>query len=296
MNGYLFEESDALHNPVECFFFNTTEERFPVSPHWHYFAEMLYVLKGRLQVNDGEASYLLTEGDMILLHPKCVHSVYSEGEEKPEFAAMKFDINRLTISASYAPKLRSIFRSAERKEMPVHFKKEVADRLDARDIFFACIEEMHGQQYGYESVAQTRICELLLKMIRYWQTQGFQVDSSVYEEDVRYDIYSITEYIDRHMSEGVPVTEIARKCGMSYSYFAKKFLAVYGKTCKEYMESMRVYKAEEYLIFTDFDLNYISQETGFSDCSHLIKSFKRLKGITPKQFRMAHSTSASGRR
>ena len=60
---------------------------------------------------------------------------------------------------------------------------------------------------------------------------------------------------------------------MSYSYFAKKFLAVYGKTCKGYIEEMRIIKAEEFLIFTDFDLERISRETGFSDPPHLIKSF-----------------------
>ena len=80
-------------------------------------------------------------------------------------------------------------------------------------------------------------------------------------------------------------SNIAKECGMSYSYFAKKFSSVYGKTCKEYIEEMRFIKVEDFLLFTDFDLNYISQETGFSDCSHMIKCFKRHKGITPKKFR-----------
>ena len=70
-----------------------------------------------------------------------------------------------------------------------------------------------------------------------------------------------------------------------YSYLEKKFLSVYGKTCKEYIESMRLFKVEEFLLFTDFDLNYISQETGFSDCSHMIKSFRQSRGVTPKKFR-----------
>ncbi|WP_312372455.1 AraC family transcriptional regulator [Lachnoclostridium sp.] len=32
----------------------------------------------------------------------------------------------------------------------------------------------------------------------------------------------------------------------------------------------------------------MSQETGFFDCSHLIKAFKKVKGITPKQYRLFH--------
>ena len=97
---------------------------------------------------------------------------------------------------------------------------------------------------------------------------------------------AVTEFIDERLSSGVQVSEVAERCGMSYSYFAKKFLAVYGKTCKEYIEEMRIIKAEEFLVFTDFDLQKISSETGFSDCSHMIKSFKKLRGITPKQYRI----------
>jgi len=44
----------------------------------------------------------------------------------------------------------------------------------------------------------------------------------------------------------------------------------------------------DYLIFTDHDLNRISQETGFSDCSHFIKVFRSIKGVTPGRYRASH--------
>jgi YesN/AraC family two-component response regulator len=61
---------------------------------------------------------------------------------------------------------------------------------------------------------------------------------------------------------------------------------MYGVSCKEYIECFRIFKVEDFLLFTDFDLTYISQETGYSDCSHMIKQFKKYRGITPKQFRL----------
>lgn len=47
---------------------------------------------------------------------------------------------------------------------------------------------------------------------------------------------------------------------MSYSYFAKNFHQLYGQSCKQYIEFVKVCKVEDFLLFTDFDLNYISQE------------------------------------
>ena len=50
---------------------------------------------------------------------------------------------------------------------------------------------------------------------------------------------------------------------------------------------MRVARVEHYLRFTDWELSFISQETGFTDCSHMIRDFRRLKGVTPGKFRAA---------
>ena len=43
---------------------------------------------------------------------------------------------------------------------------------------------------------------------------------------------------------------------------------------------------EQFLLLTDMDLSRISKETGYADCSHMIKNFKRLMGITPGQYRL----------
>ena len=143
---------------------------------------------------------------------------------------------------------------------------------------------MQNQCYGSNQLIQTKIIDLLIEIIRFWIRSGFLMENASYHEEDN-NIYTITEFIDKHLDAGLTVPDVAKACNMSYSYFAKKFPAVYGKTCKEYMEEMRLYKVEEFLLFTNFDLNYIAQETGFSDCSHMIKSFKKRHGITPKKYR-----------
>ena len=77
---------------------------------------------------------------------------------------------------------------------------------------------------------------------------------------------------------------------MSYSYFAKLFRETYNQSCKEYIEFTRINKAADLLLFTNQDLTYISQETGFADCSHLIRSFKEKYGVSPHQYRRQHSS------
>ena len=97
--------------------------------------------------------------------------------------------------------------------------------------------------------------------------------------------YHILEYIDSHSSEPLEVQELARLCHMSYSHFAKLFRENYGRSCKEYIKYIRLNKAQDLLVNSDLDIDYIAQETGFYDSSHFIRQYKSWRGITPKQER-----------
>ncbi|MBQ8687066.1 MAG: AraC family transcriptional regulator [Ruminococcus sp.] len=287
---FLFEAGDSLNTPFECFIFRSESEKFPVRPHWHYFVEVIYMLRGAARMQCGESSYVLHPGDVILFHPQAVHTIFSENGEPVIYSVLKFDVNRLNMTPAYAPKVRSILKSAENQGMPIYFHES---ELHCEKIFERCVQEIEEKKYGYDLLIQAYLYDLMLKMIRRWQELGFQIENESFHNDGEYRIDNITEYMDKHIKESLQVQDIAQKCGMSYSYFAKKFREMYGKSCKEYMEVMRIFKVEDYLLFTDFDLNYISQETGFSDCSHMIKTFKRYRGMTPKQYRMHYQNSGT---
>ncbi len=289
---YLFEKADSLDMPIECFVFDTAHQDFPIRPHWHYFYEMIYITEGTAEMHCGDTSYILSEGDMIVFTSRAVHSIFAVDRDPLKYSVLKFDINRFAITTPYAPKLRSIFRQAEQQGMPIYFPCDITERMGGGELFARCIEEVSSRGYGYDLMLQTNIYSLLMSIIRCWLDKGFVISDDESESD-NFDIDSITEYIDSCMSENLRVADIAKKCGMSYSCFAKKFHETYGMSCKEYIERMRIFKAEEFLMFTEHDLSYISQETGFSDCSHLIKSFKKLRGITPKQFKLSRKVKTS---
>lgn len=287
----LYEESDLLHNPFECFYCDSKYAIFPISPHWHYYMELVFVLKGTVNVHVENKEYIVSEGEMIVLHPKLVHAFYLINNQPVSMAGIKLDINSMTFTSSYSPRLSSIFHLAQKKKESILIDKKYVEEEQIKAIFHNCISETENNKYGYDIIIFGHLYHLLILIIRYWQNTGFTIDAKTFSEEENYDIFNILPYISNHLDSNLRVNDIAASCGLSYSYFAKKFLEVYGKSCKEYIEDMRIYKAEELLLFTDFDLSYISQLTGFSDCSHLIKSFKQHKNITPKQFRMLNNTN-----
>lgn len=281
----LYEKDDLLNMPIQCFHFDSTQITMPVKVHWHYYMEILYITEGVASITSGHNSYDLTPGNLILLHPKEIHSIDSVGTQPLRMYGLKLDISRINIVSSYSPKMRSIFRCAENQNMRTIFTPQETERMGVQSSLYNCISEIKKHQYGYDLVIRSYISRLLTEIIRLWLQEDFNIDQQAFMEDEYYDLYNITEYIDANLGKNIRVADIAVQCKMSYSYFARKFQDAYGKSCKDYIEEMRLYKVEELLRYTNFDLTYISQETGFSDCSHLIHQFKKMKGMTPKQFR-----------
>ena len=287
---YLFEYHDTLDSPYEAFLYDTVTMPFPVRPHWHYFMEIIYMLEGTGLIECDGQSFAVEEGDMILFHPESVHAIYTATNFHLKYAVIKFDVNKLYTENSYAPKLRVILESANKsKEAGIFFKEETIKDIPVKEIFDECRLELENQNYGYDIVVHNKICYLLVQLIRIWRENGFSTDMAAARAVETDSIHDITAYIDAHAGESIRVEELADMCNMSYSYFAKNFKQYYGRSCKEYIEFIRVSKAADLLLFTDFDLSYISQETGFSDSSHLIKIFRKWKGVTPKQFKKQHS-------
>jgi len=251
--------------------------------------EILYMLEGTALVECDGQSYVAQEGDLILFHPETVHAIYTATNVPLKYDVLKFDVNRLYTENSYAPKLRVILDSASKSSKAgIFFKESQLEGLVVSDIFEECCKELEQQDYGYDIVIHNKICYLLVQIIRLWRHAGFNTDAAAAHARETNSIHAITSYIDSHVGEVIRVEDLAEMCNMSYSYFAKNFKQYYGRSCKEYIEFIRVSKAADLLLFTDFDLSYISQETGFSDSSHLIKIFRKWKGVTPKQFKKQH--------
>lgn len=287
---YLFEYSDTLNSPYEAFTYDAGVMGFPVRPHWHYFMEILFMKEGTGLVECDGQSYIVEEGDMILFHPESVHSIYTTTNVSPKFDVLKFDVNNLYTENSYAPKLRTILEHANRvQKTNICFKEERIREIPIEDIFKECQSEIANKNYGYDIVVHNKICYLLVQIIRLWREQGLNTDNAVANSADVTSIHAITGYIDAHVGDQIRVEELADMCNMSYSYFAKNFKQYYGRSCKEYIDFIRVCKVEDLLLFTDFDLSYISQETGFSDSSHLIKIFRKCKNMTPKQYKKQHA-------
>lgn len=284
----LFEYIDTLNTPYEAFI---SRDNYAVRPHWHYYMEIMIMFRGHVDVDCDKYYRTVSPGDIFVFCPRQVHAVMKQEGSDVEYGILKFDIGKLNVPGSTTPSLRQLFESAQNSiDGPLHFHAGEFPERYMFELFDRCRREIEHPDFGYDLVLHSTIVLFLTQLVRILRNKGLNTDAAVSGITGYVTVDTISEYIDLHSSEHLAATDLADMCGMSYSYFAKSFKQIYGRSCKEYLEFVRVSKAEDLLLFTDFDLTYISLETGFSDCSHLIKVFKKWKGMTPKQYRVKKKT------
>lgn len=287
----LFEYSDILRSPIEAFTLGSDNPVFPVTFHWHYFTEIIYCASGRVRVYCNGISRDLTPGDLVFVPPQYVHSLLAVSEEDSfSLHVMKFNLSKVPLSGNYLPSPETFFQNAaDHKAVRLFFSSDEFPHVDAGEFFRACIREISEKKYGYDSYVYSCIAGFFVRLLRIWHEEPHTTVPAKVPPAADQAVRSILPYIDANCGQKISIQELARKCNMSYSNFARCFRTYYGQSCKSYIEFVRLSRAENLLLFTDYDLNYIAEETGFADCSHLIRSFKKKYGTTPKQYRISHS-------
>ncbi len=284
--NYLYEYSDILNEPYEAFEFDTAANEFPVRSHFHRYVEMLCMTEGSMFVSVNEKEYYVDEGDVMLFFGGDVHAMYASSMRSARFMGIKFDANRLTVNSSYTPRLSTMLAAARGQGARMIFGPDENVRYGIEKYFSSCAAELKERGLGYDVKVHADLCRLLVCLLRIWQAEGIDFsDVSDYISADELSLQNILEYIDLHLDENLKVAELAKRCGMSYSHFAKSFRELYGRSCKEHLEILRIDKAVEMLKFTEYSLNAISSELGFADCSHFIRVFRKHKGVTPGSIR-----------
>lgn len=280
----LFEYIDLMQQPYDIFY--TDSVHSPL--HWHYYSEILYIISGSVRVACNNKEIILYEGDTCYFFPLQLHEVtqHSECKEKVRYAVVKFNIHTINIPKAYLQKIYDCFvrRTAE-EDFCLVLRNDKTDGMIA-DCIQNIVAEYENKKAMYMLAVQSGIHSLLIYIAR----KSGKTNAVRHEKhtDLSLSFYHILEYIDTHSAEQLEVQKLAEMCHMSYSNFARLFRENYGRSCKEYIQYIRLNKAQDLLLNSDFDLDYIAQETGFFDCSHFIKTYKKWRGITPKQERIQH--------
>ncbi|MBW7571272.1 response regulator transcription factor [Caproiciproducens faecalis] len=95
------------------------------------------------------------------------------------------------------------------------------------------------------------------------------------------------KYIELHYAEKLTLTELAEKAYVSQWYLSKLLNKYTNKSFCDLLNQTRIKKAEELLQNPSLKIYEISDVLGFNDVNHFSRVFKKIKQMSPNEYRNA---------
>ncbi|MGL4738809.1 MAG: helix-turn-helix domain-containing protein [Cellulosilyticaceae bacterium] len=256
--------------------------------HWHDYIEILYGISGHFKIQLGSMPYTFGVGDLILINSKEIHSVVGLATDCiNSYIVVKFDPEVLytTSSTVFEAKYIHPFIMSHATHQKV-FTSEELDATFIPQLLHEILSEYTTKSYGFELAIRTHIGRIFLWVLRHWHEKGVCLDIQQDFSPLTIErLQKVFDYVEQNYAYPIEVEVVAQLCNMSYSYFSRFFKSTTKKNFSEYLNYIRVTKAEQLLSTTDLTITEIAQKTGFASSSYFIQQFKRSKGLSPKQFK-----------
>jgi AraC-like DNA-binding protein len=153
---------------------------------------------------------------------------------------------------------------------------------EARTIFAQLAREAEGRRAGFEAMVRLKLMEALLILSR-----GLS-PSAVIAPDTpaRHHPDDAMRYIQEHYADQLSPAQIAELFGHNPSYFSRLFHQRAGMTLVEFINRIRIQKSCQLLKRSDAGITEIALAVGYNNISHFNRFFRRLMGMTPREYRV----------
>lgn len=161
------------------------------------------------------------------------------------------------------------------------------------DMAFIIVSGYDDFSYCREAL-RMKITDYILKPVNYDEF-GACIDRlkiALYEnkeskitEETENTITHIIQYLQDHLEEDISLNRLAEEFHLSAQYISQLFKKEIGVNFLAYLTSIRMEKAKKLLISTSLSIGEISMQCGYGDYRVFTKTFKKMIGNTPSQYR-----------
>ena len=241
--------------------------------HTHTSCEIMYIVKGEIDITIGNKTYHICENDCVLIKSRQHHitkvpvdmaycryiAIINPWElrnqlVRPDLFAMLTDISSEgIIIARNKPQLRPCFdKATDIFNNGANIYSELGAALDIISVLY---EEVRPQNAEAKSNAAQRLSD------------------------------RVRRYIEENYADSLRISDIARECFISEGYLTHAFKAETGMSPREYLSHIRCTRAYELIKHTSMKFIDISEAAGFCCANDMSRKLKEYYGLTPTQIR-----------
>lgn len=226
--------------------------------------------RGIALLNCKRQSYSIGRGCVIVINPDDVHACHTDAPDGYS-QRMLYPSVALLEQAAYEVTGRSHLLPLF-KEPLIQDKKFVKQ---AQSLFQALMTSTSAL------AQETQLLWTLVALIR---TQAeFLPVKDHWEKPEPQAVCQVKEYLQLHYAENPSLSQLAALTHLSPFHLSRIFCQSVGLPPHLYLTQVRIFRAKK-LLAQEMAIAQVAQEVGFAHQSHLNRHFKRMMGVTPKQY------------
>ncbi|MCK5811660.1 MAG: helix-turn-helix domain-containing protein [Clostridiales bacterium] len=250
--------------------------------HDHYF---LYVHKGKGTIIIDKTSYKVALGDLLFCSPNIINRIIADEQNPFLLTGINFDFtNKFVNQKNLYPIDITLFDEQYLTEK-IHFTDfegfpphiRFTDDLLFKKHITAIVELFDNKKKHWEIVANGQL-QLLIALIIDHIIQGDMAHP-------QHKYQEIITYIQENYTSNLSNDLIATKFHYNPDYINKMIYSYTGLTIKQYIIDLRIRKAIDLLINSDWPINQVSSFIGYNNTYYFSKIFKKKTGFSPTLFR-----------
>ena len=275
----MIKQTITFSNPNRPVIIDQQELTFawPMSKlHFHNEIELLLVEKGDLLCQIGEISITFKEGDIIFIDSYVPHSTtcFDEG-----IRLKMLQFRKPSVVKSPTPYIASFFKRANTLFYVFGKSDPCYNELSAAII--KTFEENNNPDISSDYFITANIYTIL-GLLHKKEILAEETHSIDLEKLQKF--LPVFEYIDEHFDEDLSLDLLAKTLNLNKHYFCRLFKSATGKTITDYLNFVRIKKAEE-LLKNGESITETSYKVGFASVTYFVQVFKKYKLCSPAVYK-----------
>lgn len=108
---------------------------------------------------------------------------------------------------------------------------------------------------------------------------------SAKKESNNNEILRIIAYLESNLHTKITIADLTKRFQMNRTYLSRLFLNYTGETIMQFVNRTRMELASTLLRDTTIPMSEVMERAGFSDYSYFSKTFRKYKGMSPRNYR-----------
>ncbi|MEV3993988.1 AraC family transcriptional regulator [Streptomyces sp. NPDC049837] len=146
-------------------------------------------------------------------------------------------------------------------------------------------QEMGREEPGQELVLDRLLDLLFVSVLRAWLAEPSAGAPAWYRAQSDPTVGPALRLLHENPAHAWTVESLARKVGVSRAGMARRFAAVVGEPPMAYLATWRLTLAADLLREPDATVSTVARQVGYSSAFALSAAFKRVRGMSPQEYR-----------